>query len=156
EKRAMSTPASASGLASATSSERPSTETTVPADRPEARSRSSRSGNSRSTRTEIIVLPTRPVAPTTATVRGSGFTVDTTPTTGCDGRAPLASIPAASPRTPGADAERTGRADRPARRVRCGSARRAGEVPLHGGLPGEVDPALAVDLGDGDHDLVAD
>ena len=45
--------------------------TTVrPADRPDASRRSSPTGNSRSLRTWIIVRPTTPVAPTTATVRG--------------------------------------------------------------------------------------
>ena len=42
-----------------------------PADRPEASRRSSPTGNSRSLRIWIIVRPTTPVAPTTATVRGS-------------------------------------------------------------------------------------
>ena len=70
EKRAMSTPSNASGTASPTSSVRPPTLTIRPADRPEASRRSSRSGNSRSLRTWIIVRPTTPVAPTTATVSG--------------------------------------------------------------------------------------
>src|SRR5664279_6074539 len=40
-----------------------------------------------------------------------------------------------------------------------GRARRwsaLGEVPLHGGLAGQVDPALAIDLGHHDHHLVTD
>ena len=55
--------------ASPISSVRPSTETVRPADRSDASSRSSPTGNSRSRRTWIIVRPTTPVAPTTATVR---------------------------------------------------------------------------------------
>ena len=70
ENRAMSTPSKASGTASAISSVRPSTDTVRPADRPEASRRSSPTGNSRSLRIWIIVRPTTPVAPTTATVRG--------------------------------------------------------------------------------------
>ena len=48
-------------------------ETFRPADRPEASRRSSPTGNSRSLRIWIIVRPTTPVAPTTATVRGLWF-----------------------------------------------------------------------------------
>ena len=70
ENRATSTPSKASGTASAISSVRPSIDTVRPADRPEASSRSSPTGNSRSLRIWIIVRPTTPVAPTTATVRG--------------------------------------------------------------------------------------
>ena len=70
EKSAMSTPSNASGTASPISSVRPSIETVRPADRPEASSRKSATGNSRSLRIWIIVRPTAPVAPTTATVRG--------------------------------------------------------------------------------------
>ena len=51
----------------------PSIDSILPADRPEASSRSSPTGNSRSFRTWIIVRPTTPVAPTTATVRCRRF-----------------------------------------------------------------------------------
>src|SRR5829696_1079987 len=87
EKRAMSTPANASGPASAISSVRPSIETVRPAERPEARRRSSPTGNSRSLRIWIIVRPTTPVAPTTATVRGRGFMVGAAPLILSQGRA---------------------------------------------------------------------
>ena len=79
ENRAMSTPSNASGLASTTSWVAPATETVEPADRPEAMSRSSPSGKSRSRRTWIIVRPTAPVAPTTATVSGRGVIPGTAP-----------------------------------------------------------------------------
>ena len=71
EKRAMSTPSNASParLADLDGSGRRST-IVRPADRPDASRRSSPTGNSRSMRTWIIVRPTTPVAPTTATVRG--------------------------------------------------------------------------------------
>src|SRR5687768_6258135 len=74
-KSAMSTPSKASGTASWISISRPSTRTTRPADRPEARSRSSPIGNARSPSTAIMVLPTAPVAPTTATVRDVGWVI---------------------------------------------------------------------------------
>ena len=70
ENSAMSTPSKASGTASPISSVRPSIDTVRPADRPEASRRNSPTGNSRSLRIWIIVRPTTPVAPTTATVRG--------------------------------------------------------------------------------------
>ena len=73
ENSAMSTPSKASATASPISSVRPSIDTVRPADRPEASRRSSPTGNSRSLRIWIIVRPTTPVAPTTATVRGRRF-----------------------------------------------------------------------------------
>ncbi len=72
EKRAMSTPSKASGIASPTVSVRPSALTVDPAERPEASRRSSPTGKLRSASTWIIVRPTTPVAPTTATVSGRG------------------------------------------------------------------------------------
>ncbi len=70
EKRAMSTPSNASPTASPIWWVWPSIAIVRPADRPDASKRSSPTGNSRSLRTWIIVRPTTPVAPTTATVRG--------------------------------------------------------------------------------------
>src|SRR3954447_20075933 len=70
ENRAMSTPVNASPVASPTGYDRPSISTVPPAERAEASRRSSPTGNSRSLRTWIIVRPTTPVAPTTATVSG--------------------------------------------------------------------------------------
>ena len=70
ENRAMSTPSNASPTASA-DLVRLAVDRDGPAGRPpEASRRSSPTGNSRSLRTWIIVRPTTPVAPTTATVRG--------------------------------------------------------------------------------------
>src|SRR5512143_2551906 len=164
ENRAMSTPSNADGTASPISSERPSRRTLCPADRPEARRRSSPTGKSRSLRTWIIVRPTTPVAPTTATVRECRF---------MRGVAPLArSLGRARPeyssgcRASSREAWR-GRRDGRSRRLPGGSARSRrrlgrtlcrilGEVALHGRLAGQVDPALAVDLGHHHHHLVAD
>src|SRR5512140_1875637 len=78
EKSAMSTPAKASGVASSTVIVRPAALTVEPADLPDASNRSSPTGNCRSARTWIIVRPTTPVAPTTATVNGWLF-VDMAP-----------------------------------------------------------------------------
>ena len=66
----MSTPSKASGTASPTVRVRPPALTVFPADRPEASKRSSPTGKPRSLRIWIMVRPTTPVAPTTATVRG--------------------------------------------------------------------------------------
>ena len=82
EKRAMSTPSKASGVASATSTWRPSNGSVDPAERAEASSRISPIGKPRSSRTVAIVRPTTPVAPTTATVRGSGECPDMAPLSG--------------------------------------------------------------------------
>ena len=73
EKSAMSTPSNAAWVASPISWVWPSIDSILPADRSEASSRSSPTGNSRSFRTWIIVRPTTPVAPTTATVRCRRF-----------------------------------------------------------------------------------
>ena len=66
---AMSTPSKDAGVASATVCATPPTSMTRPTDRPDASRRSSPIGNSRSSSVRIIVPPTTPVAPTTATVR---------------------------------------------------------------------------------------
>src|ERR1035437_1416920 len=151
ENSAMSTPSKASGVASCTATGRPATGTVIPAERPDARSRSSAIGKARSSRTEIIVRPTTPVAPTTATVRGRVVVRDMAPLL-VDGLAGTARVYQRAPGLPGARARR---------RMRAGpltgpAARSAlGEVPLHGGLAGQVDPALAVDVGDDNHHLVA-
>ena len=68
EKIAMSMPSKASGVASSTVISVPATVTVRPAERSEARRRSSVYGNAFSVRTWIMVRPTAPVAPTTATV----------------------------------------------------------------------------------------
>ncbi len=78
-KRAISTPSKASGTASAISMVWPRTDTVRPADRPEASRRNSPTGKSRSPRTWIIVRPTTPVAPTTATVSGLPFILGMAP-----------------------------------------------------------------------------
>ena len=69
-KSAMSTPSKASGVASRTSTWVPATSTIRPALRALARRRTSVYGKARSWRARIIVPPTTPVAPTTATVSG--------------------------------------------------------------------------------------
>ena len=69
----MSMPSKASGVASSTVMSRPATVMVVPAERADARSRSSVYGNCFSVRTWIMVRPTAPVAPTTATVSFSGL-----------------------------------------------------------------------------------
>ncbi len=73
EKIAMSMPSKASGVASSTVMSRPATDMVVPAERADARRRSSVYGNCFSVRTWIMVRPTAPVAPTTATVSFSGL-----------------------------------------------------------------------------------
>ena len=70
---AMSTPSNASGVARPTVWSVPPTFTTRPALRADARSRSSVIGSCFSRRTWIIVRPTAPVAPTTATTREFGL-----------------------------------------------------------------------------------
>ena len=76
---AMSTPSNASGVAWRTVWTVPATSTSVPALRSLASSRSSVNGKARSTSRRVIVLPTRPVAPTTATVRGFAITLGMAP-----------------------------------------------------------------------------
>ena len=71
EKMAMSMPSKASGVASSTVMSRPATVMVVPAERADARRRSSVYGNRFSVRTWIMVRPTAPVAPTTATMSWS-------------------------------------------------------------------------------------
>src|SRR5450432_2822084 len=138
-------------------------------------SRSSAMGKSRSRRTWIIVPPTSPVAPTTATVSGWRVIRGTPPLRGS--RAPFEynSVPGASrPRVlPQLSRGRAGTpSEGPTRRDDewvpggcdvlagkpaswLGSDGFLGEVALHGRLARQVDPALAVDFGDDNHHLVA-
>ncbi len=69
ENSAMSTPSKASGLDTWTGHFRPANATERPSGG-DASGRSSATGKPRSASTVIIVCPTRPVAPHTATVRG--------------------------------------------------------------------------------------
>ena len=70
----MSTPRNASGPTASTGSVSPANVTDLPTERSEAKTRSSRTGNFRSSRSLSVVWPTAPVAPTTATrdARGHG------------------------------------------------------------------------------------
>ena len=86
EKSAISTPSNASGVASAISMVRSPTLTLRPTERPDASRRSSPIGKARSWRTLIIVRPTTPVAPTTATVKGSRFIGGMAPQGRCSGQ----------------------------------------------------------------------
>ena len=67
EKSATSMPANDEGVSSRTGTSFFANVTVFPADRAEARRRSSPTGKRCSSRTCVIFLPTRPVAPTTAT-----------------------------------------------------------------------------------------
>ncbi len=77
---AMSTPSNASGVASSTSISRSPTVTRRPADRSDASRRRAVIGNCFSSRTWVIVRPTAPVAPTTATIREFGVAFGHGPT----------------------------------------------------------------------------
>ena len=90
------------GVASPISRVRPSTDTVRPAERPDASRRSSPTGKSRSPRTVIIVRPTTPVAPTTATVRALRFIEGMAPQGRWSGQGTGRSIPAALPARHGA------------------------------------------------------
>src|SRR5262245_34310595 len=67
EKNAMSVPAKAPGPTASTRRRSPFHVIVFPTDRSEANTRSSRTGNFRSSRSLSVVWPTAPVAPTTAT-----------------------------------------------------------------------------------------
>jgi len=67
ENRAMSMPVRSAAAASSTRMSRPRHGNVVPAERAEARKRTSESGKSRSSSRRRITVPTWPVAPTTAT-----------------------------------------------------------------------------------------
>src|SRR5207247_2656422 len=167
EKRAMSTPSKASPVASSTSRVAPSIETVLPADRSEASRRRSPTGNSRSRRTWIIVRPTTPVAPTTATVRFWRVMSDMAPLSlslaghrGSISAGPFATRAGRPPRSTGpgrataAEAWRAGGSS--ARSGLLRGDRPLGEVAIHRRLARQVDPPLAIDLHDDDHHLVAD
>ncbi len=63
----MSTPRKASGPTASTRTVSPLKVTVLPTERAEAKARSSRTGNLRSSRIRSVVCPTAPVTPTTAT-----------------------------------------------------------------------------------------
>ena len=109
-------------------SDRPRT-TVRPADRPEASRRSSPTGNSRSLRTWIIVRPTTPVAPTTATVSGWRFIRDMAPLAQSLGRA-RGEYSSGSPGEPGSRPEgAAGRPAAPRRMTRNGTRTRPDPWP---------------------------
>ena len=68
EQMAMSTPLKAGASTRCTRTASPANVTVLPTERSEAKQRSSRTGNLRSSRILRVVWPAAPVAPTTATV----------------------------------------------------------------------------------------
>ena len=144
-KSAMSIPSNASGVASSTvMSPQPGTATVLPAERSDASRRRVVIGNRFSRRTCVMVRPTAPVAPTTATVSVEGALPGTfcLPSASWFGIGP--SIPAGPPAagSPGLDGPAPRRTMDPrANMLRMAASHRTRVAAPPGGVP-RTDPAL--------------